>query len=151
MPVHSALYAILLFASSKAAPARADAVSLMAATRKEPSPTTPPAFDVDQSVALENAPDSGEARCLVSNQLLYISKRHWSLHEQDETNRIKRSAEQSRRKVVSSVDNFARKRIEHTDAGPVEEIGENEKGNDESAEDFNMLSSRRSHRWGGNW
>lgn len=132
MPVHSALYAILLFISSKAAPAKADAVSLIAFTRKELSPTTPSTLDADQSVAFENALESGEARCLVSNQLLYISKRHWSLHEQDETNSIKRSAEQSSR--VVSLNPFGKHGSEHTDARSVEEVGEDEEGHDKSAE-----------------
>ena len=131
MPVHSALYTILLFTSSKAAPARADAVSLIAATRKEPSPTTPSAFDADQSVTFEKAPERGETRCFVSNQLLYISKRHWSLHEQDETNSIKRSAEQSLLDV-SCIDNLVAYRIKRTDAWPVEEVGKDEESHDES-------------------
>ena len=133
MPVHSALYVILLFISSKAAPARADAVSLIAARRKEPSPTTPSASDADQSVAFEKAFDSGEARCLVSNQLLYISKRHCSLHEQDETNNIKSRAEQSS-KFVSSTGPFTKYRIERTDAWSVEKVGKDEEGDDKSAE-----------------
>lgn len=130
MPVHSALYAIFLFISSKAAPARADAVSLIAVTRKDPSPITPSAFEADQSVAFEKALDSGEARCLVSNQLLYISKRHWSLQEQDETNSIKRRAEQSLRNI-SSIVNLAKYRIGRTDAWPIEEVSEDEEGHDE--------------------
>ena len=132
MPVHSALYTILLFTSSKAAPARADAVSLIAATRKEPSPTTPSAFDADQFVTFEKAPESGETRCFVSNQLLYISKRHWSLHEQDETKSIKRSAEQSLLDV-SCIENLVTYRVKRTDAWPVEEVGEDEESHDESA------------------
>ena len=134
MPVHSALYTILLFTSSKAAPARADAVSLTAATRKEPSPTTPSAFDADHSVTFEKAPESGDTRCFVSNQLLYISKRHWSLHEQDETNSIRRSAEQSFMDV-SCIDDLVTCRVERTDAWPVEKVGEDEESHDKSAKD----------------
>ena len=132
MPVHSALYVILLFISSKAAPARADAVSLTAATSNAPSPTTPSAFDADQSVALDKALDSGEVRCLVSNQLLCISKRHWSLHEQDEMNKIKRRAEQSLR-IVSFIHFVDEDTIEHTDAWSVEEVSEDEEGHNKSA------------------
>lgn len=137
MPVHSALYTTLLFTSSNAAPTRADAVSLIAATRKEPSPTTSSAFDADQSVTFEKAPESGETRCFVSNQLLYILKRHWSLHEQDETNSIKRSAEQSI--DVSCIDNIVTYRVERTDAWPVQEVGEDEESHDESAKVVNTL------------
>lgn len=132
MPVHSALYAILLFTSSKAAPARADAVSLIAVTRNAPSPTTPSAFDADQSVAFDKALDSGEVRCLVSNQLLCISKRHWSLHEQDEMNKIKRRAEQSLR-VVSFIYFVDEDTVVHTDAWSVEEVSEEEEGHNKSA------------------
>ena len=132
MPVHSALYVILFFTSSKAAPARADAVSLIAATRNAPSPTTPSAFDADQSVAFDKALDNGELRCLVSNQLLRISKRHWSLHEQDEMNKIKRRAEQSLR-IVSFIQFVDKDTIEHTDTWSVEEVGEDKEGHNESA------------------
>ena len=105
---------------------------MIAATRKEPSPTTPSAFDADQSVTFEKAPESGETRCFVSNQLLYISKRHWSLHEQDETNSIKRSAEQSLM-VVSCIDLLVTYRVQRTDAWPVEKVSEDEESHDESA------------------
>lgn len=105
---------------------------MIAAIRKEPSPTTPSAFDADQSVAFEKAPDSGEARCLVSNQLLYISKRHWSLHEQDEMNSIRRSAEQSSTNVSPS-QVLTNCRNEYTNAWPIEEVGEKEEGHDKSA------------------
>lgn len=132
MPVHSALYVILLFTSSKAAPARADAVSLTAATRNAPSPATPSALDADQSVAFDKTLDSGEVRCLVSNQLLCISKRHWSLHEQDEMNKIKRRAEQSL-KIISFIHFVDKDEIEHTDAWSVEEVGENKEGHNKSA------------------
>lgn len=134
MPVHSALYATLLFTSSKAAPARADAVSLMAVMRNAPSPITSFGLDADQSVAFDKALDSGDVRCLVSNQLLCISKRHWSLHEQDEMNKINRRAEQSSR-IVSFFHSVDKDKIVHTDAWSVEEIGEDEEGHDESAYD----------------
>ena len=132
MPVHSGLCAILLLISSNAAPARADAVSLIAATRNEPSSTTSSAFDADHSVAFEKALDSGEARCLVSNQLLYVSKRHWSLQEHEETNKIKRSAEQSSGSV-SFIGPFDRHDYQRTYAWTIEEIGEDEESHDESA------------------
>lgn len=133
MPVHSALCAILLLISSKAAPARADVVSLIAVTRNEPSPTTASVVNADQSVAFDKALDSGEARYFVSNQLLCISKRHWSLHEQDEMNSIKRSAEQSST-FVSCLDRIFNYGVKRTDAWSVEEVGEDEEGHNESVQ-----------------
>ena len=50
-------------------------------------------------------------------------------------NNIKRSAEQSS-KDVSSLDHDSKYRIEHTDAWSVEEVGQEEEGDDESAEAF---------------